>query len=278
LLLLAILFPFAIYCLILSVLNRRPHPVPVSGTWDFVGILFAASGILFVGGPAVLSGFFSERWRAFWWTGGHEGLGLDTVQLWTTLALGYFVLVVGSAAWLLWRRRAVTCVYNVTPEILDRVLIQALEAVGLTWSRTGNRVFLTVPRGTSGQPERPGKDAASAQMSQVTAEKDAGEPAVTLPQPRSVAPRYPSSDLLSTTAVLDVEPFPVMRHVSLRWQLVDPPLRQEVEGALGRLLARTPAPDNPLGGFFLALGALSFLFMLGTVGFLLIWLILTAGR
>src|ERR1700758_3195552 len=47
-------FPIALYCLILGMINRRPHPVMVSGSWDFFGLLLAASGLLLFGGPTVL--------------------------------------------------------------------------------------------------------------------------------------------------------------------------------------------------------------------------------
>jgi hypothetical protein len=278
LLLLALLFPLGVYCLILSALHRRPHPVLVPGTWDFVGVLFAVAGFLFVGGPAVISGFFSEHWRAFWWTGRHEfleSLGVDALRVWTTLSVLYFLLVVGSAAWILWRRRAVTCVYNVTPDILEGVLVQAVEGVGLSWSRTGNRVFLTVPR------RRPETDAPTAGLqgpraAQITAEGEDG-PTVTERAPRgpALAARAAAGDLVMPNAVLDVDPFPLMRHASLRWQFVDPPVRQEVETELARLLARTPGPENPLGTFFLGLAALAFFTMLSTMGILLFVLLST---
>ena len=71
--LLAFLLPFSIYLLLLGNLNRRPHPVLVPGTWDFAGVLFAASGFLLVVGPAVISSG-SEGWRMFWLFGARAGL------------------------------------------------------------------------------------------------------------------------------------------------------------------------------------------------------------
>src|SRR4051794_26698381 len=87
LLVLAFLFPLAVYCLILAMLNRRLQPALVSGSWDLVGLLFAASGFLLIDGPALLAVFyhrnlneipgqgggpvvpatFGELW-AFWWS------------------------------------------------------------------------------------------------------------------------------------------------------------------------------------------------------------------
>ena len=59
----AFLFPLAVYCLILGLINRRRHPLMVSAAWDFAGLLFAASGFLAFGLPGILNGF-TERGRA----------------------------------------------------------------------------------------------------------------------------------------------------------------------------------------------------------------------
>ena len=42
----AFLFPLAVYCLVLGLINRRRQPLMVSAGWDFAGLLFAASGFL----------------------------------------------------------------------------------------------------------------------------------------------------------------------------------------------------------------------------------------
>ena len=41
-------------------INRRRHPTLVGGSWDFLGVLLAASGLLLIGGPALLS-FLYDR-------------------------------------------------------------------------------------------------------------------------------------------------------------------------------------------------------------------------
>src|SRR6516225_1457399 len=74
LILLAFLLPFSIYLSILGSINRRRHPVMVSGVTDFIGILFAASGFLLFGGPGILTGL-GEEWRMFWLIGKPPGSG-----------------------------------------------------------------------------------------------------------------------------------------------------------------------------------------------------------
>src|SRR5947208_2848695 len=100
---LGFLLPLAIYLLIVANLNNREHPLMVSGSWDFVGVLFATSGFLLLGGPAILSNF-SERARLFWILGDRQGLPAAedaTLKLWFYLALLYPAMVVGWSAYLL---------------------------------------------------------------------------------------------------------------------------------------------------------------------------------
>src|SRR5215210_6898917 len=90
------LLPLGLYLLLLGQLNRQPRPVFLSGTLDFVGILFAASGFLLFGGPAVLTSL-NESWRQFWLLGentiSRDGL-LAQWQFWVFLSLLYFTVVV----------------------------------------------------------------------------------------------------------------------------------------------------------------------------------------
>src|SRR4051794_4945035 len=60
--------PVGIYMLLLAHVNSRARPLMVSGVLDFIGVLFAASGFLLFGGPAILTGL-NERWRTFWLLG-----------------------------------------------------------------------------------------------------------------------------------------------------------------------------------------------------------------
>src|SRR5260370_14843850 len=91
---LAFVTPLAVYCLVLSVINRRRHPVIVAGSWDFAGVLFAASGFLLLGGRAILTGLY-EQCRLPWLLGqtrSLQGLGAKWTFL-TTLWLLCFARV-----------------------------------------------------------------------------------------------------------------------------------------------------------------------------------------
>ncbi len=54
------LFPLAVYCSVLGLVNRRLQPLMISGVWDFVGVLCATSGFLLFVGPYLLSGLFRQ--------------------------------------------------------------------------------------------------------------------------------------------------------------------------------------------------------------------------
>ncbi len=68
-----------------------------------------------------------------------------------------------------------------------------------------------------------------------------------------------------------------MHHVTVRWGLVGPSLRQEVEGEMTRALAAVVTRDNPSGGWFLSAAATLFLIMSAVVLFLLVTNILFHG-
>jgi hypothetical protein len=137
---LACLLPPAVYCLALASLNHRPRPTVVPGPWDFLGVLLATSGFLIFGGPAVLSAL-------------HEGLqprgrfvelrGYDgSAGWWPALWLVYFVIVVTGVAWVLWRRRLVTSVYNVDADRFPQWFGQLLDRLGCVWARRGDVFYV----------------------------------------------------------------------------------------------------------------------------------------
>jgi hypothetical protein len=231
----AFLFPLAVYCLILGLVNRRRHPLMVSAAWDFVGILFAASGFLVLAGPVLLTGF-SDRWRLFWLVGQARGLDVGgTEDAWHVLAVAYFVVVVGVSAYVLWRRQSQTAVYNVNTAVFDEVLAGALDATGLTWSRAGNRYFIR--GGVKGRP---------------MADDSSGEP---LPSGKGRG-AYPASvEEIEQSAYLEVDPAPSLCHVTLRWEAEDEGLRKQVEAELARALAEVRTRDNPVGGWLLTAGS-----------------------
>ena len=144
LLFLAFILPVGIYCLILGALNRRERPVLVSGRWDFAGVLLAASGLLLVVGPAVLTSL-DERWRIYWlWgqAGNEEREGGLGSHLWSAARYVYFLAVVAGSAWMIKRRGETTAVYNVDRAVLEVGLGRVLERLGLTWRRAGNHFYL----------------------------------------------------------------------------------------------------------------------------------------
>src|SRR5262249_15334474 len=150
--LITVWFPLAIYCLTLSYVNRSQHPILVRGTWDAVGLLFALSGFLLLGGPAILNGLYEQR-RLAWVVGQPDFLpGLDSLPwvAWAALWVGSFGPVLGRAAWIIWLRRNQTCIYNVELDAFDLALAKALEHLGLMGTRAANGVVIE-PAVTTGQ-------------------------------------------------------------------------------------------------------------------------------
>ncbi|MFO0926062.1 MAG: hypothetical protein U0736_03360 [Gemmataceae bacterium] len=244
--------PLAVYLLVLGWVNRQPRPVVVSGVWDFVGLLFAASGFLLFGGPAVLSATH-ERWRYFWLfgEGGRSALSLEPLrQAWVLFAALYFVLVVAGSAVVLARRRRVTCVYNADPETVERALAASCDRLGLTPVRSGNLfVFGLVLDVLDRKPaaSHPGLQGPHAHQAKVLPEAD--PPA--------------GDELTGQQAILEVESFPATSHVSLWWEPADAPLRAAVEAELTDRLHRTSTPDHSTSAW-LNLAA-SFLLLLSLV-------------
>ncbi len=221
--LLAFFAPLAIYLILLGLVNRRQYPVLVPGPWDFAGLLLAASGFLLCGGPALLTSVH-ERVRWFWLLGPRSASpdAADTgLSLGGFLALVYFVTVVAGSAYLLRRQRNVTAVYNVEADQAERALDQACARLSLNPVRSGN-LLLFAPAHTRS-------------LVATTADPSARQ-------------------LFGQRALLEVDAFPALRHVSLRWDPAGADLRRALEAELGRILARTPTPDHPVGNWLLLAG------------------------
>jgi hypothetical protein len=150
LLLLAIFLPpLALYLIVLGWINRRPHPILTAGAWDFAGVLFALSGFLLFGGPAFI-GSLDDPSRAFWLlgaTGPAKALPAGNWTFWIVIRLSYFALVGGGAAFVLWRSRRLTSVYNVDSRLIFAALEQAYQRLGLNPVRYGDS-FLIEPSTT----------------------------------------------------------------------------------------------------------------------------------
>jgi hypothetical protein len=247
LILLVFLFPLAIYLLVLGVINRRRHPLVVSGVWDFIGVLFAASGFLLFGGPAILTGLY-ESWRMHWLlgptpsSGSQESFGA-AVWVWAL----YFVFVVGGAALVFRRRRHLTAVYNVEPLAIEKALNEACDRHGLNPVRSGNLFLFGFGVGRTAEGRATFKDGIQAPHYL---------PAASEPEHASTQGSLPAlDDLLGQAAILEVDCFPAMNHVTLRWDPADSPLRQEIEIDLARRLGDKLGPDSELGGWLLLVGS-----------------------
>jgi hypothetical protein len=262
-------FPIAVYCLILGALNRRAHPVLVRGPWDCLGLLLASSGLILFGGPALLSAFYRAEVRDFL-LGKLRDVRMDFGDLfnhWWHIWLLYYLVVFAGCACLLWWRRSLTAVYNVEPAVLDDLLAQALDRMGVEWTRMGNRVFIGF-RATGNRSLASRYQIVSAPASEHVA-------AAGFPRKNDSPPATPARQ--GQAAVLDVEPFFATRHVTLDWKSATSLLRAEVEAELARDLAATPAPDNPAGVWFMIVASVLFFVIFLSVAVLFFLEILARG-
>jgi len=233
---LALLFPLAIYFLILFQLNRRNNPVMVSGVWDSIGLLFAGSGFLLISGPLFIGWKFEV-----------------SLADWTVVWIAYYLLILAGSALLLWSRRHVTVIYNVDADMLNQLLERVLDKIGVNQTRIGHAVMIGPPL-------------------DIAAEEATSEAITEMPgrgrEPRdsSLLKRYPLfSPPEENQDRLDVEPFPAMCNVTLHWRSGTLALRQEVEDELRRNLDECRSLDNPSAGWFLGLSSLLFMFIMFAV-------------
>lgn len=226
--------PLAIHCLILNMLNRRSHPVVIAGTWDFAEVLFAVSGFLFFGGPAILAGF-NQRYRDYLLYGGLRPMPKITdaiSHLWIALWVGYYVIVLAFAAYMLWRRRRATSIYNIEADAFHESLAGVLDRLKLEWVRNGGTVFINAP----GNPElvdRPNN---------LDAKRD-----------------------MRRRLVIALDVFPAMRHVSMYWPDDAGALRSEIEDRMARAFAEVRTRNNPVAGWLLSIAGCLLSIMLFTV-------------
>jgi hypothetical protein len=261
------IFPVAVYCTILGMINRRTRPLLVSGTWDFFGILLATSlFLLFLGPVLVLSGAFRENLNDMPFHRGFGTLAEATANLlvdWWLAWLSYYVLVLGGAVYLLWLRRNTTVIYNVEQRTVETALARLVERLGLNASRLGNRVFL----GINAAPV-PLTAAANA-STHVTANPPlAGEERLSRPL-RDLGHLAGASEsrarppgLVDEQVTIDVEPFEMLSNVTLHWRSASPTARATLVRELRLELAEIPTPENVAGTWFLGIATLLFLVIL----------------
>lgn len=252
--LLAFLLPFTVYVLVLGAVNRRRRPVMVPGIWDFAGVLFAASGFLLFVGPAVLSSR-SEGTRLFW-AAGRAGDGGAVANLWVFLALVYFGVVISGASFLLWRRRDTTSVYNLDARSAEESLTAVFDHFGITPVRSGSLFFFGADI-QNGEPHRPsGTEGIQGPHYLPPFGRGMGTRSREEPQRGNRFPVAGSSapEFHVHSVILEVESFELLRHVTLRWDPPDSVVRQEVEGELGRSLAKRSPSYNPAGDWLFLTG------------------------
>jgi hypothetical protein len=246
LILLAFVIPVTIYCFTLALANRGRRPVMVPGIWDCAGVLFAVSGFLIAGGPAVLTALY-EQWRMSWLFGQTrflQELGRSW-HFWLSLWVAYWVLVVAGAGLLIYSRRKYTSIYNVEPAVFDERLAEVLDQQGLETMRAV-RGRLLIYRRNGGESSLLESRAvlqhalgAGPEIAFGAGSKDRGE---------TLAANC-------TWAELGVEPFEAMRHVTLRWIGGQRSLRHLIEGELARSLAEVQSVANPAGKWLMSLAS-----------------------
>jgi hypothetical protein len=239
---LAFVFPVAVYFLILANLNRRSHPVMVSGPWDFSEVLLACSGFLIFGGICVLTGF-NERWRAYWLYGNPRMLRSVTSDFWyfwlSVIGL-YFLLLLAVSIYLLWRRRLATAIYNIELPTLQDYISLTLERLGLDYQQIDQRYFISPP-------------------------DDSKSDAIQTTETPALA-RPPSS---AQKLMLELDNFRVVRHVTLHWSATGL-LRDEIEAELARNLGEVRNGPNPVAKWMIILAALLFAVMVATLATILV--------
>jgi len=145
--LLILFLPVAIYLIWVGGISRQSRPSIVGGSWDFVALMFAGSGLVLVGLPAVITSIY-ETWRRYWLTG--EGpipfASLEGSRwFWLFIWMAYFVMVLILSFILIYRRGCWTYFYNVDPLAFDSAIAHALEQSGFQYRKFGNLYILHNP-------------------------------------------------------------------------------------------------------------------------------------
>lgn len=229
LLLLLFLIPVAVYCLILAGINRRPHPVMVSGVWDCIGLLFAAAGFFLGVLPGTVTLLYAKTLRQLPFVEPHSGaeaLGNLWLEWWGVLLLYYAALTAGATALVLYRR-GTTVIYNISPQDWERLFALVLTKLGMEQARSGKQITLGALV----------SDDAFATASQAAVH----------------AADYPRLSL-QRTALLCVDAFPALSNVTLHWEHAGAEVREEIETELAKAMRTVETVDNAAGSWFLGIG------------------------
>jgi len=132
------LTPLTVYLLGLGTIARRRRPTVVAGRWDFIALFLALFGFLLFGGGLLLSFLHSNSLFAIRgnWQLLHATLAQERTA-WAWTAVAYFLVIVALVAWELFARRRVLVIYNVTPAVLEPMLVEFFEQRGLPLTREG---------------------------------------------------------------------------------------------------------------------------------------------
>jgi hypothetical protein len=240
LLLALLLFPIAVYCTILGMINRRTQPLMVSGAWDFAGVLMATSGFLLFAGPSLLSRTFRQNLRDLPMEYGLDSLGSEVVNClsaWWIVWLLYYLFVIGGSAFLVWTRRRTSVIYNIDQQTLETVVARTAQRLGLQWRQRGNQFFFTA-------------SAVDGEAQTVNADG-------TVPG-SLVSPVIPSGP----ATVVEVESFPLFSNIALHWNAAIPAARADLERELRKNLAEVFTLENAGGGWLLGIAAFLFLLVM----------------
>ncbi|MFL5240938.1 MAG: hypothetical protein ACJ8FY_02425 [Gemmataceae bacterium] len=262
------LIPVILYCLFFAWINSRERGLLVNGSWDFVGILFATSAFLIVGGPAILEGVFDRFQQAQVRFNAPFRENLD-FYIWNGMKLIYFAGVVGVCAWVLRRRQKLTLAYNVDPESFSRQLFSILDKKGLSWLRSENSIFVKNAFGLQGSrnglvSELPrtaeSKTAALAQRQRADQiQRDPEESPVS--QEKQFEESQPGLEVRgpeteACNVMIRLESSFAMRNVALHWEPANLALREQIEVDLMRARARFAPHYNPVGFWLLCTASL----------------------
>lgn len=256
--LLAFLVPLAIYSLLLARLNRNAHPVMVPGPWDCAGVLLAASGVLLLGGPEVLI-WLHDRWRLAALLGRthvfqHWG---ESWYFWESVWIAYFIVLAAGSAFALWCQRRKTSIYNINPATFAEVFPQVVDQLEMESLRSGRHLLLIFRRAED-KGVRPVSMTAEYAGTYVREGR------------RPLPPEVCETERVHQDWVaLELDAFPALNHVTLRWEGRHPSIRREVETKLAEALAKIWTHDNPASGWFMSIAlclfSVTFLTLMGMV-------------